>query len=99
MGLRETIPEAAATAEPLLDPPGTRWVLESHGFQGVPVILLPPTPIVVILLFRGLAVGPIGVPLSVNYLTVLPGSALVKYAYQNISLCLLIQLRAAFSRT
>ena len=27
---------ATPTAEPLLEPPGTRWVEVSHGFQGVP---------------------------------------------------------------
>jgi hypothetical protein len=29
-------PAATATPEPLLEPPGVRWRLGSHGFQGVP---------------------------------------------------------------
>src|ERR1700737_680398 len=29
-------PAATATAEPLDEPPGTRWVVISHGFFGVP---------------------------------------------------------------
>ncbi len=35
---------AVATAEPLLEPPGTRWVPRSHGFQGVPQCSLVPQP-------------------------------------------------------
>src|SRR5438477_7574260 len=33
---------ATATAEPLLEPPGTRAVVRSHGFHGVPIALLVP---------------------------------------------------------
>ena len=35
-------PEATATAEPLLDPPGILCVFSSHGFLGVPLYLLSP---------------------------------------------------------
>ena len=31
-----TMRAATATPEPLLEPPGVRWVCGSHGFQGVP---------------------------------------------------------------
>ena len=36
------MPAATATAEPLLEPPGARCVLASHGFHGVPRTLLMP---------------------------------------------------------
>ena len=32
-----TIPEATATADPLEEPPGVRWIWRSHGFHGVPI--------------------------------------------------------------
>ena len=35
-------PAATATAEPLDEPPGSRWVLASHGFHGVPRGVLTP---------------------------------------------------------
>src|SRR5437763_731416 len=38
-------PAATATADPLLDPPGTRWTTRSQGFQGVPrTLLIPAAP-------------------------------------------------------
>ena len=36
-------PAATATAGPLLEPPGMRWVAASHGFQGVPCGVLMPS--------------------------------------------------------
>src|SRR5512132_3520286 len=39
-----TSPAATATAEPLDEPPGTRCVLLSHGFHGVPIGSLRPQP-------------------------------------------------------
>src|SRR5262245_21124291 len=35
---------ATATADPLLEPPGVRAILRSHGFQGVPRCWLVPQP-------------------------------------------------------
>src|SRR5438270_12442707 len=36
-------PAAMATADPLLDPPGVRCVVASHGFQGIRCLrLIPP---------------------------------------------------------
>ena len=35
---------ATATPEPLDEPPGTRWVVRSQGFQGVPMTGLVPQP-------------------------------------------------------
>src|SRR5687767_15780125 len=35
-------PAATATPEPLLEPPGTRWVPRSHGFRGVPALVFVP---------------------------------------------------------
>ncbi len=37
-------PAATATAEPLLEPPGTRCTARSHGFHGVPMTALVPQP-------------------------------------------------------
>src|SRR5262245_7596517 len=37
-------PAATATAEPLLEPPATRCVPASHGFQGAPIGPLRPQP-------------------------------------------------------
>ena len=37
-------PAAVATAEPLLDPPATRWTVVSHGFHGAPIGSLRPQP-------------------------------------------------------
>src|SRR5215469_17916868 len=37
-------PAATATPEPLLDPPGVRAILGSHGFHGVPRCWLVPQP-------------------------------------------------------
>src|SRR5437763_16422263 len=38
------MPEATATPEPLLDPPGVRCASGSHGFHGVPRCSLVPQP-------------------------------------------------------
>src|SRR6266403_3499970 len=39
-------PAATATAEPLDDPPGVRWVPRSQGLRGVPMwVLVPQLPI------------------------------------------------------
>ena len=35
---------ATATAEPLDEPPATRWVRVSHGFHGAPIGALRPHP-------------------------------------------------------
>ena len=37
-------PAATATAEPLDEPPATRWVAMSHGFHGAPIGSLRPQP-------------------------------------------------------
>src|SRR5882724_13361657 len=37
-------PEATATPEPLLDPPGVRGTSASQGFHGVPMCWLVPQP-------------------------------------------------------
>src|SRR5690625_2365966 len=39
-----TNPAATATPEPLLEPPGVRATLRSHGFQGVPSCVFVPHP-------------------------------------------------------
>src|SRR5687768_195717 len=36
-------PAATATAGPLLEPPGMRLIVASHGFQGVPRTVFVPT--------------------------------------------------------
>ncbi len=37
-------PAATATADPLLEPPATRWTRVSHGFHGAPIGSLRPHP-------------------------------------------------------
>ncbi|SUZ66516.1 uncharacterized protein METZ01_LOCUS19370 [marine metagenome] len=38
------VPSCRLTPAPLLEPPGTRCSVESHGFRGVPQWLLTPKP-------------------------------------------------------
>ena len=39
------MPEATATADPLLDPPGVLGAPSDHGFEGVPMCSFNPQPV------------------------------------------------------